>query len=84
MIIKILGPGCQKCKVLYNQVMRVEKDLEREDDVIKVEDYKEIMKYNILSTPGLVIDDKVLCVGRIASTEEIKKWIKERDYNEKI
>lgn len=37
------------------------------------------MAYNILSTPALVIDEKVLCSGRIASTDEIKKWIKERE-----
>jgi len=79
MIIKVLGPGCPKCKVLYNQVLRVEKDLSRQDEIIKVEDYQHMMAYNILSTPALVIDEKVICSGRIASTDEIKKWIKERE-----
>lgn len=84
MIIKILGPGCQKCKVLFNQVVRVQNELNRQDEVIKVESYQEIMKYSILSTPGLVIDEKVLCSGRIASTDEIKKWVLERENNEKV
>jgi len=47
MIIKVLGPGCPKCKVLYNQVLRVEKDLSRQDEIIKVEDYQHMMELHL-------------------------------------
>jgi small redox-active disulfide protein 2 len=79
MEIKVVGPGCKKCQVLYHQVLRAEEDLKRNDKVTKVEKYEDMMAYNILSTPALVINEKVMCSGRIASTDEIKKWILERE-----
>jgi small redox-active disulfide protein 2 len=76
MEIKILGMGCSKCKVLEKQVLRAVKELGRSDIlVVKVEDLKAIMAYAILSTPALVVDEKVLVSGRIPSTREIKDII---------
>lgn len=76
MEIKVLGTGCKKCQVLESQVRRVVDDLKREDiNIIKVQDIKDIMAYNILSTPALVIDEKVKVFGRIPSSDEIKHWI---------
>jgi small redox-active disulfide protein 2 len=76
--IKILGPGCSKCKVTEKQVVRAVKELGRSDIIItKVEDLAEIMKYNVMSTPGLVINEILFVSGRIPSTKEIKKLILE-------
>jgi small redox-active disulfide protein 2 len=76
MEIKILGPGCPKCKVMYSQVQKVLKKLSIENvQVIKVEDIQEIAKYNILNTPALLIDGKVKISGRIGSTNEIMKLL---------
>ncbi len=78
MEIKILGPGCSKCKVTEKQVVRAVKELGRSDIIItKVEDLAEIMKYNVMSTPGLVINEILFVSGRIPSTKEIKKLILE-------
>ena len=76
MEIKILGPGCSKCKVTEKQVKRAIKELNRDDiSVIKVENIEEIMKYNIMSTPALVIEEKLKIMGRVPSVKEIKKII---------
>lgn len=78
MEIKILGPGCPKCKVMFSQVQKAIKKLSAQNiDVIKIEDIQEIAKYNILNTPALLIDDKVKISGRIGSTKEIMKLIQE-------
>ncbi len=79
MKIRILGPGCPRCREVEKRTIDVLAEMNVAADVQKVTDIKEIMGYNILATPGLVINDKVKCSGRIPSKEEIKKWIEEEN-----
>ncbi len=69
--IKILGTGCQKCKTLTGLVQEVVLENNINATIDKVEDIQEIMKYNVLSTPALVINDRVSIKGRIPSKEEL-------------
>ena len=73
--IKVLGSGCANCKRVEQIVHKVVDNLSLETEVIKVTDYKEIMAYNILSTPGLVINEKVVSTGRIPSEAEITTFL---------
>lgn len=73
--IKVLGPGCANCKRLEQIARKVVADLALEADVIKVTDYSNIMSYNILSTPGLVINEKVVSSGRIPSPAEVTTFV---------
>jgi small redox-active disulfide protein 2 len=75
LIIKILGAGCANCKRLEQIARKAVSDLSIEADVIKVTDYNDMMAYNILSTPGLVINEKVVSSGRIPSPAEINTWL---------
>jgi small redox-active disulfide protein 2 len=75
--IKILGSGCANCKRLEAVARKVVNDLGLEAEVEKVTDMNEIMKWPILSTPGLVVNDKVVSSGRIPSEAEIASWLKE-------
>ncbi len=80
MEIKILGPGCSKCKVTEKQVRRAVKELDRDDIIItKVDNLEDIMKYNIMNTPALVINEIIKVTGRIPSTKEIKNLILENN-----
>jgi len=74
--IKVLGTGCPKCKTTYNNVLEALKQLGLEANVIKIEDIEEMMKYNVLTTPVLMIDDVVKVKGRIAQIDEIKEFLK--------
>ena len=69
--IKILGTGCPKCKSLYSTVHEVVKENNIDATIEKVEDIMEIMKFNIMATPALVIDNVVEIKGRIPSKSEI-------------
>jgi small redox-active disulfide protein 2 len=73
--IKILGSGCANCKRVEQIANKVVVELAIEAEVIKVTDYAEIMAYNILSTPGLVVNDKVVCSGRIPTPAEVTTWL---------
>jgi small redox-active disulfide protein 2 len=73
--IKILGGGCANCKRLESQTKKVVEKLDIEAVFIKVTDHNEIMEYPILSTPGLVVNEKVLSSGRIPSETEIENWL---------
>lgn len=75
MIIKVLGTGCSKCKKQMENVKTAIEESGTEAEVIKVEDFKEIMGYKVMSTPALVIDDVVKIKGRVASVAEIKAML---------
>lgn len=75
--IKVLGPGCPKCKTTYNNVLEAVKQSGIEAEVIKIEDIEEMMKYNVLTTPVLMIDDVAKVKGRIADVNEIKQLLKQ-------
>lgn len=71
MIIKILWTWCAKCKLLQKTVEDAVKKLELDCKIIKVDDMDDIMQYDILATPGLVIDEKVILAGKIPDEKEI-------------
>jgi small redox-active disulfide protein 2 len=73
--IKILGTGCPNCKKLEAVTRQAAGNMGVEADFVKVTDYGKIMEYPILSTPGLVIDEHVVCSGRIPSEAEITTWL---------
>jgi small redox-active disulfide protein 2 len=75
MNIKILGPGCAKCHMLEKSVQEAVKELNIQADVEYVKDIKKIMEYPILTTPGLVIDEKVVSSGKALSKDEVVKLI---------
>lgn len=75
MDIKILGPGCPKCKTLEKLTREVVEQSGIDASVTKVEDIVAIMNYGVMSTPALVIDGKVVVKGRVPSAEEIKRFI---------
>jgi small redox-active disulfide protein 2 len=76
MKIKVLGTGCQKCKKLYAEVEKAIASSGEKVDLEKVERIEEIIKYGIMATPGLVIDEEVKASGRIPQCDEIVSWIK--------
>lgn len=73
MEIKILGSGCPKCKSLEKLTHEVVEQNGFSARISKVDDIVEIMKYNVLSTPALVVNEKVEIKGRIPSAEEIRQ-----------
>lgn len=75
MEIKVLGTGCASCKVLYAAVENAVAELGLDAKVVKEEDLPEIMKYNVLSMPALVIDGLVVSSGRKLTVGEVKKLL---------
>ena len=73
--IKVLGSGCANCKRVEQIVRKVVEDRALQAEVIKVTEYPQIMKYNIMSTPGLVINEKVVSTGRIPTPAEVATWL---------
>ena len=77
--IKVLGPGCPKCKTTYNNVLEAVTEMGIEADVSKIEDIEEMMKYNVLATPVLMIDDVAKVKGRVAGVKEIKELLSNKN-----
>ncbi|AWB09487.1 MAG: redox-active disulfide protein 2 [Fervidicoccus fontis] len=75
MIIKILGTGCTNCNRLYDNTKKAIEMGQIPATIYKVEDVKEIMKYKVMTTPVLVVDEKVVFKGKVPSPEDILKTI---------
>jgi small redox-active disulfide protein 2 len=73
--IKVLGSGCANCKRLEQIAHKVVEEMALQAEIVKVTDYKDIMAYNILSTPGLVVNEKVVSSGRIPTPAEVTTWL---------
>lgn len=73
MNIQVLGTGCAKCKALEKITREVVAEAGIDANITKVEDIVEIMKFNVMTTPALVVDGKVVLKGRIPSNSELKE-----------
>lgn len=73
MEIKVLGPGCSKCKSTLQTVERVVKENNLDATVTKIDDIMEIMSYNIMTTPAVVVDGVVKVKGHVPSEKELKE-----------
>lgn len=77
MEIKILGSGCSNCRKLEANAREAVEELNADAVVTEVKDIKDIMKYGVMRTPAIVINEKVKMYGKVCSVEEIKKYINE-------
>lgn len=75
MVIKILGSGCAKCKKLEANAQKAVEEMGSKATVEKVQDIQDIMKYGVMSTPALVVDEQVKTMGKVLSKDEIKKYL---------
>ncbi len=75
MKIEILGTGCPKCKMLYDNVQSALKRAGKEVEVVKVEDLAKITEYAVMTTPALVVDGEVKSAGKVLSADEIGKLL---------
>ena len=75
MIIKILGSGCRKCVALGENAMDAAKAAGKEAEIVKVTDFAQIAGYGVMSTPGLVIDEKLVSSGKVLTAQDIAKLL---------
>jgi len=76
MKIEILGSGCPNCKKLEENTKKALADLGKKAEVVKITEIDKIVEYGVMSTPAIVINGEVKSYGKVASVEEIKKWLK--------
>ncbi|HBG23149.1 MAG: thioredoxin family protein [Syntrophaceticus sp.] len=75
MKIEILGTGCAKCNKLEELVREAVGELGVDAEIIKITDLNEILEYDIMMTPGLVVDGEIVCSGRLPKKDEILSWL---------
>ena len=75
--IKVLGPGCSQCDMLYKILIEVLSEMNILADMEHIRDIKEIGKYGVMGTPALVINGKVVSVGKVPGKEKLKEWLGE-------
>lgn len=73
--IKVLGSGCANCKRVEQIARKIVEEMSLQAEIVKVTDYNDIMAYNIMSTPGLVINEKLVSYGRIPTPAEVTTWM---------
>lgn len=74
--IKVLGPGCANCRKLEEVARAAAASLKVDVEIVKVTDMKAILAYDILKTPGLVINEKLVSSGRIPTPDTVAEWIR--------
>jgi len=77
--IKVLGTGCANCNTTEKLIEKIAKDENIAIDIVKVSDIQKIMEYDVMSTPAIVINEKVIIKGRVPSVEEVKEFISSAD-----
>jgi small redox-active disulfide protein 2 len=75
MEIKVLGPGCSRCRKVEEIVHEAVTESGVEANIEKVTDIMKITDYGVMGTPAVIVDDEVVCVGKVPTKEEVKKWI---------
>lgn len=75
LVVKVLGSGCANCKKVEQVARQALEALDVEASIVKVTDFAQIMQYPIMATPGLVINEQVVCAGRIPSEAEVTAWL---------
>ncbi|ACN17873.1 conserved hypothetical protein [Desulforapulum autotrophicum HRM2] len=75
MDIKVLGPGCAKCKKTEKLVQEVIKEIGVDATVEKVSDMMQIASYGVFGTPSVIVDGKVKCTGKVPKKDDIKNWL---------
>jgi len=75
MKIKVLGPGCARCHQLEQTTKEVVKELGVDASIEEVKDIKKIMEYPILTTPGLIVNEELVCSGRVPNKAEVTQFI---------
>ena len=75
--IKVLGSGCANCKKVEAIARQAVANMGVEAEIIKVTDYADMMQYNIMSTPGLVINEKLVSTGKIPNEAQVTSWLAE-------
>jgi len=75
--IKVLGSGCRNCEITANVIAQAAKEVSIEIELEKVTDIAEIMAFGVMSTPGVVIDGKVVHSGGIPGPDQVRSWVKD-------
>jgi len=75
MKIEVLGPGCAKCRKLYENTHTAVQDLNLQAEIVKVEEIQKILNAGVMMTPALVLDGEVKSVGKVLSVDDIKKML---------
>ena len=74
--IKVLGTGCRNCETTYNIIQAAAKQAGVEIEMEKVTDIAEIMRYGVMSTPGVVVDEQVVHSGGLPAPDDVRRWLK--------
>jgi small redox-active disulfide protein 2 len=75
--IKILGSGCRNCETTYNIIQAAAQQAGVEVKLEKVTDMAEIMSYGVMSTPGVVVDGKLVHAGGLPGPDDVRQWVAE-------
>lgn len=73
--IKVLGSGCRNCETVYNLIQAAAKQAGAEIKLEKVSDIAEIMRYGVMSTPGVVVDEQVVHAGGLPAPDAVRSWV---------
>lgn len=76
MVIKVLGSGCRNCMILKENTETALKEMALDAEIVKVTDFKDIMAYGVMTTPALVVNEKVVSFGKVLKPNEIVKILK--------